>query len=228
MYICTVFGTQQGGLYRGGVLTSRVAFKRGSTILCSENLYRRGWGVLTSRVAFKRGSTILCSENFYRGGWGVLTSRVAFKRGSTILCSENLYRGGVSSHQGWPLKGAPLYSVVRTFTEGGGVSSRQGWPLRGAPLYSLARTFTEGVWGVLTSRVAFKRGSTLLCSENLYRGGVSLRQGWPSRGAPLYSVVRTFTEGGVLTSRVAFKRGSTLLCSENLYRGGCPHVKGGL
>ena len=128
-------------------------------------------------MAFKRGSTILCSENFYRGGWGVL---------------------------------------------------RQGWPLRGAPLYSLARTFTEGVWGVLTSRVAFKRGSTLLCSENLYRGGVSLRQGWPLRGAPLYSVVRTFTEGGVLTSRVAFKRGSTLLCSENLYRGGCPHVKGGL
>ena len=52
-------------------------------------------GVLTSRVAFKRGSTILCSENFYRGGWGVLTSRVAFKRGSTLLCSENLYRGGV-------------------------------------------------------------------------------------------------------------------------------------
>ena len=96
---------------------------------------------------------------------------------------------------------------------------------RGSTLL-LARTFTEGVWGVLTSRVAFKRGSTLLCSENLYRGGVS--QGWPLRGAPLYSVARTFTEGGVLTSRVAFKRGSTLLCSENLYRGGCPHVKGGL
>ena len=52
-------------------------------------------GVLTSRVAFKRGSTKLCSENFYRGGWGVLTSRVAFKRGSTLLISENFYKGGV-------------------------------------------------------------------------------------------------------------------------------------
>ena len=83
--------------------------------------------------------------------------------------SKVAFTEGVSSRQGWPLRGAPLYSVVRTFTEGGGVSSRQGWPLRGAPLYSVVRTFTEG--GVLTSRVALKRGSTLLCSENLYRGG---------------------------------------------------------
>ena len=97
---------------------------------------------------------------------------MAFKGGSTILCSENLCRGGCPHVKGWTLRGAPLYSVVRTFTEGGwGVLTSRVDFKRDSTIYSVARTFTEGGWGVLTSRVAFKRGSTLLCSENLYRGG---------------------------------------------------------
>ena len=36
-----------------------------------------------------------------------------------------------------------------------------------APLYSVTRTFTDG--GVLMSRVTFKRGSTILCSEKFSR-----------------------------------------------------------
>ena len=52
---------------------------------------------------------------FYRG--------VAYLRGVFVLylgLSKVAFTEGVSSRQGWPLKGAPLYSVARTFTEGWG------------------------------------------------------------------------------------------------------------
>ena len=115
---------------------------------------------------------------FYRG--------VALSQGCIFVLylglSKVAFTEGVSSRQGWPLRGAPLYSVVRTFTEGGGVSSHQGWPLRGAPLYSVVRTFTEG-------------------------GGVSSRQGWPLRGAPLYSVARTLEGGCPHIKRTFTQRG---------------------
>ena len=66
---------------------------------------------------------------------GVLTSGVAITRGSTVRRARGgLYRG-VSSRQGWPLRGVPLYVGLGVAFIG--ASSRQGWPLwlRGSTVY---------------------------------------------------------------------------------------------